>query len=173
MKRLHVHVGVEDLDRSIGFYSTLFGASPSVLKDDYAKWMLEDPRVNFAISSGRHAARGIEHLGLQVESGAELAEVYGRLKAADRPVLEEGATTCCYARSEKSWIADPDGIVWETFLTHGEATVYGDSPALAALASTEEAEPDCCDDTTPQGVCCEPRPHLAASAPCCGADGSA
>src|SRR5438128_356492 len=108
MKRLHVHVGVADLDSSIGFYSTLFGAEPTVTKADYAKWMLEDPRVNFAISSGNHAASGIEHLGIQVESGEELTEVYARLKAADRPVLEEGATTCCYATSEKSWIADPD-----------------------------------------------------------------
>lgn len=134
MKRLHVHVAVEDLDRSIAFYSTLFGGGPSVTKADYAKWMIEDPRVNFAISTGNHAGRGIQHLGIQVEEKDELAEVYERLQAADRPVLEEGATTCCYARSEKSWIADPDGLVWETFLTHGEATVYGASPELAALA---------------------------------------
>ena len=116
MKRLHVHVGVKDLDQSIRFYSTLFGADPTVTKDDYAKWMLDDPRVNFAISSNHHAAKGIEHLGIQAENNDELAEVYGRLKAADRPVLEEGASTCCYAKSEKSWISDPDGIVWEAFL---------------------------------------------------------
>ena len=143
MKRLHVHVGVSDLDQSIGFYSTLFAAQPTVVKDDYAKWMLEDPRVNFAISSGNHARNGIEHLGIQVENTDELSEVYGRLKAADRPVLEEGATTCCYAKSEKSWIADPDGVVWEAFHTNGEATVYGDSPALETLdASPEPAK--CC-----------------------------
>lgn len=112
MKRLHVHVGVNDLDQSVRFYSTLFGAEPTVTKPDYAKWMLEDPRVNFAISSG-NAHKGVEHLGIQVESGDELQEVYGRLKAADRPMLEEGATTCCYAKSEKSWIADPQGVVWE------------------------------------------------------------
>ena len=165
MKRLHVHVGVSDLDHSVDFYSTLFAAPPTVLKPDYAKWMLEDPRVNFAISAGRHEARGIEHLGIQVEDPGELGEVYGRLKAADRPVLEEGRTTCCYAQSEKSWIADPDGIVWETFFTDGEATIYGDSPALATLAAEAEA---CCDETTPQGVCCEPKPELPASAPCCG-----
>lgn len=182
MKRLHLHVGVEDLDRSIAFYSTLFGTGPTVTKGDYAKWMLEDPRVNFAISSGRHATKGIEHLGIQVESSEELAEVYGRLKAADRPVLEEGATTCCYARSEKSWIADPDGIVWEAFQTSGEATVYGDSPALSALSEypseesccapavpkQEPASADCCDETTPQGVCCPPRADKPADAPCCG-----
>jgi catechol 2,3-dioxygenase-like lactoylglutathione lyase family enzyme len=142
MKRLHVHVGVENLDRSIAFYSTLFGAEPTVVKPDYAKWMIEDPRVNFAISAGQHAAKGIEHLGIQTENGAELAEVYGRLKAADRPVLEEGATTCCYAKSEKSWISDPDGVVWEAFLTNGEATLYGDSPALGALS--ENASPTSC-----------------------------
>ena len=123
MKRLHVHVGVANLDSSIRFYSTLFGTEPSVTKQDYAKWMLDDPRVNFAISSGNHAAKGIEHLGIQVESGEELTEVYSRLKSADRPVLEEGATTCCSAKSEKSWIADPDGVVWEAFFTNGEATV--------------------------------------------------
>ena len=138
MKRLHVHVGVGDLDQSITFYSTLFGAEPSVVKADYAKWMLDDPRVNFAISTGGHAGKGIEHLGIQVESAGELAEVYGRLKAADRPLLEEGATTCCYAKSEKSWIADPDGVVWEAFLTNGEATVYGDNADLSALSESPE-----------------------------------
>lgn len=142
MKRLHVHVAVEDLAASIRFYSTLFAAQPVVLKDDYAKWMLDDPRVNFAVSSGSHAAVGIQHLGVQVESAAELGEVYGRLKAADRPVLEEGRTTCCYAKSEKSWIADPDGVVWEAFFTDGEATVYGDSPALEGLADRQPAR--CC-----------------------------
>lgn len=153
MKRLHVHVGVNDLDRSIRFYSTLFGSNPTVTKADYAKWMLDDPRVNFAISAGCHAAKGIEHLGIQVEHGAELAEVYGRLKAADRPVLEEGATTCCYAKSEKSWISDPDGVVWETFLTSGEATVYGDSPDLGAMSPNASSD-----------ACCAP---ALATAPSC------
>ena len=143
MKRMHVHVGVNDLGQSIRFYSTLFGAEPTVIKHDYAKWMLDDPRVNFAISAGHHVAKGIEHLGIQVENSEELVEVYGRLKAADRPVLEEGATTCCYAKSEKSWIADPDGVVWETFLTNGDATVYGDSPTLTA-ASLNASNDGCC-----------------------------
>ena len=143
MKRLHVHVGVADLDRSIGFYSTLFGTAPTVRKDDYAKWMLEDPRVNFAISAGAEAKQGVRHLGIQAEGGDELDDVYGRLKAAGRPVLEEGRTTCCYAKSEKSWIADPDGVVWEAFFTDGEATVYGDSPALAALTD-DGAAGKCC-----------------------------
>ena len=148
MKRLHVHVGVADLDQSIRFYSTLFAAEPTVTKPDYAKWMLDDPRVNFAISAGGHAARGIEHLGIQSESVEELGEVYGRLKAADRPVLDEGRTTCCYAKSEKSWIADPDGIVWEAFFTDGEATAYGDRPALGTLADSL-SDTQCC---VPTGV---------------------
>ncbi len=158
MKRLHVHVGVTSLDQSIGFYSTLFGAPPTVIKHDYAKWMLDDPRVNFAISAGQHAAKGIEHLGIQVESASELSEVYGRLQAADRPVLEEGATTCCYAQSEKSWIADPDGVVWEAFFTNGEAVVYGESPELSALS-----------DSAAPNACCAPAiPAPAATPSCCG-----
>lgn len=157
MKRLHVHVGVEDIEASIRFYSTLFGAEPSVAKADYAKWMLEDPRVNFAISSGQTAATGIEHLGIQVESEDELAEVYARLRAADRPVLEEGATTCCYARSEKSWISDPQGVVWETFRTTGEAVDYGQGPELSRLASANAAAQACCVPDLP-----------AAEASCCG-----
>lgn len=143
MKRLHVHVGVTDLERSIAFYSGLFGASPTVTKPDYAKWMLDDPRVNFAISHKEGASKGVEHLGVQVDDAGELAEVYGRLKAAKGPVLEEGATTCCYAKSEKSWISDPDGVVWEAFLTHGDATVYGDGPDFAPLAPPAPAA-TCC-----------------------------
>lgn len=157
MKRLHVHVSVEDLTQSIGFYSTLFAAQPTVTRPDYAKWMLDDPRVNFAISAGQHDTRGIEHLGIQVENEAELAEVYGRLKAADRPVLEEGATVCCYAKSEKSWIADPQGVVWETFHTTGEAVNYGTSPELDRLASESATANACCApaiDTQPTTSCC-------------------
>lgn len=134
MKRLHVHVAVDDLDRSIGFYSTLFAAQPTVTKPDYAKWMLDDPRVNFAISM-RGSAAGVEHLGIQVEDAGELAEVYGRLANADAPVVEEGKTTCCYAKSEKSWITDPQGVVWETFLTEGESTSYGTSATIDALTA--------------------------------------
>lgn len=151
MKRFHVHVGVTDIEQSIGFYSTLFGTAPSVVKNDYAKWMLDDPRVNFAISSDHHAAKGIEHLGIQAEDAAELADVYGKLKAAGRPVLEEGATTCCYAQSEKSWISDPDGVVWEAFHTTGDATQYGDSPALSAL-SENAAAGQCCAPSTGCGA---------------------
>jgi catechol 2,3-dioxygenase-like lactoylglutathione lyase family enzyme len=143
VKRLHVHVGVNDLDQSIQFYSTLFAADPTIVKDDYAKWMLDDPRVNFAISAGKHDHKGIQHLGVQAESIDELGEVYSRLKSAERPVMDEGRTTCCYAKSEKSWIADPDGVVWEAFFTDGEATTYGDSPALGTL-SDSLGESKCC-----------------------------
>jgi predicted enzyme related to lactoylglutathione lyase len=125
MKRMHVHVAVDDLPRSIGFYSALFDASPAVVKPDYAKWMLDDPRVNFAISTrGREA--GLDHLGIQVETRTELHEVYARLRKAGGTVTEQGETACCYARSEKSWIDDPSGIAWETFHTTGEHTEYGD-----------------------------------------------
>lgn len=164
MKRLHVHVAVADLQRSVRFYSTLFAAEPTVLKDDYAKWMLEDPRVNFAISA-RSAAVGIEHLGIQVEDEAELAEVHARLTQAEGPILEEGATTCCYAQSTKSWIADPTGIAWETFLTTGEHTTYGDSALIDTGANAAAVT-----------ACCGPKPDFAAAAPatpaakssCCG-----
>ncbi len=132
MKRLHVHVSVEDIAQSVRFYSTLFAAEPAVIKPDYAKWMLDDPRVNFAIST-RSGETGLDHLGIQVETPDELHEVYERLQQAGRPVLEEGATTCCYAKSEKSWITDPQGLSWETFLTSGESTVYGDSVDLGPI----------------------------------------
>jgi catechol 2,3-dioxygenase-like lactoylglutathione lyase family enzyme len=125
MKRLHVHVAVDDLQRSIGFYSALFAARPSVTKPDYAKWMLDDPRVNFAIST-RGGRVGLDHLGIQAEDKDELKEIYGRLHQADGDVIEQGQTSCCYAKSEKSWIDDPAGISWETFLTTGESTDYGD-----------------------------------------------
>ena len=112
-----------------------------MLKDDYAKWMLDDPRVNFAISTGQERGAGVRHLGIQAATLEDLGEVYGRLEEADSPVLDEGRTTCCYAQSEKSWIADPDGVVWEAFYTDGEATTYGDRPALERLAARETA---CC-----------------------------
>lgn len=146
MKRMHVHMAVENLDQSIRFYSALFAAQPSVTKADYAKWMLDDPRVNFAIST-RGGAPGVDHLGIEVESGAELGEVYDRLKKAERPVLEEGKTVCCYAQSEKSWIADPAGMAWEAFHTTGESTVYGSSgPRADALAPAIKG-----------GGCCGPK----------------
>src|ERR1700751_3267978 len=126
MKRFHVHVAVDELKQSIGFYSVLFAAEPSVIKTDYAKWTLDDPRVNFAIST-RGRQPGLDHLGIQVESADELQEVYSRLREAGGGILEEAQTTCCYAKSEKSWTDDPAGISWEAFHTTGEATHYGTS----------------------------------------------
>jgi catechol 2,3-dioxygenase-like lactoylglutathione lyase family enzyme len=162
MKRLHIHVAVDDLAHSIRFYNALFAVEPSVSKPDYAKWMLDDPRVNFAISK-RGANTGLQHLGIQVETPQELGEVYERLQHAGRPVVEEGETTCCYAQSEKSWITDPQGLWWETFLTTGESTVYGGDAPLDATEATA-----CCTPKTPQGECCPPKPELPAVAPCCG-----
>jgi len=145
MKRMHVHVVVDNLDQSIRFYSALFAAKPAVLKPDYAKWMLEDPKVNFAISIHDGRTAGIDHLGIQVEDDAELLAVYGRLKEAEGPVFEEGKTTCCYARSEKSWTVDPQGVRWEAFLTTGESTVYGTSVDLPShMAKTPGAGAACC-----------------------------
>jgi catechol 2,3-dioxygenase-like lactoylglutathione lyase family enzyme len=141
MKRMHVHVAVDDVSASVRFYSTLFASEPAVLKPDYAKWMLDDPRVNFAISR-RGGKPGIRHLGIEVEDETELAEVYGRLERAERPVLEEKGTTCCYAQSDKQWIADPQGVTWETFLTKGEATIYGRSAAVESL--NDVADAPCC-----------------------------
>ena len=133
MKRMHVHIGVEDLNRSIGFYSVLFGAQPTVVKDDYAKWMLDDPRVNFAISE-RGQALGVDHLGIQTESGEELAELAGRLKAAGEATRDQVATTCCYAVGDKAWVNDPSGVRWETFHTFGEAAVFGEDEPAARTA---------------------------------------
>ncbi len=133
MKRLHVHIAVDDLDRSIGFYSTLFGAGPSVLKADYAKWMLEDPKVNLAISQRGGRQGGVDHLGIQVESDGELRDLAHRLKSAGEKTRDQNATTCCYAQSNKAWVDDPSGVRWETFFTFGEATVYGeDEPVRQA-----------------------------------------
>jgi catechol-2,3-dioxygenase len=164
MKRLHVHVAVDDLHASTRFYSQLFAADPVVSKQDYAKWMLDDPRVNFAISA-RTTRPGIEHLGIQVEDRDELAEINERLKRAGGPVFEEGATTCCYAQSEKIWIEDPQGVRWETFLTTGQSTVYGNDAAISELTSA------CCTPAShKEGSCCAPVEHANESsrAICCG-----
>jgi hypothetical protein len=142
MKRLHLHVSVPDLAPSIRFYQTLFGAPPSVVKDDYAKWMLDDPKVNFAISA-RGRAAGVDHVGIQVESASELGAIAGRLKAAGAATFDEQAATCCYAQSDKSWVADPAGVRWETFFTYGEAVTYGESAALAELEAAA-AKTGCC-----------------------------
>lgn len=147
MKRLHLHIAVDDLDRSIGFYSTLFGAQPSVVKDDYAKWMLEDPKVNLAISR-RGWAAGIDHVGIQTDTAGELSDLAVRLKSAGETTFDQEATTCCYAKSDKSWVVDPSGVRWETFHTIGEATTYGESEPEALLAANGASAP------APQAACC-------------------
>jgi len=154
MKRLHVSVAVSDLDNSVQFYATLFGAEPTVLKSDYAKWMLEDPRVNFSISS-RGLQKGVDHLGIQVEDDAELAAVAGRLARAGESVHEQKATTCCYARSNKAWVHDPEGVAWETFHTFGASTVYGED---RADEETTEGE---------KSACCTPAAEQTAASSCC------
>jgi hypothetical protein len=160
MKRLHLHVSVPDLAQSILFYETLFGAPATVVKDDYAKWMLDDPRVNFAIST--HRAAGLEHVGIQVDTADELSELSSRLKAAGEQTFDEAATTCCYARSDKSWVSDPAGLRWETFFTYGEATTYGGSEALAALEAAQQAPAACC------GPKAALEPAETRAAACCG-----
>jgi len=156
MKRMHVYVGVEDLDIAIGFDSGLFATQPAVLKPDYAKSMLDDPRVNFAISTrGKHP--GLDHLGIQVESQDELQEVYARLHKAGGNIIEQGQTSCCYAKSEKSWIDDPAGISWETFFTTGESTQYGDGTGERDARIAH------------QKVCCEQQATSQTASACCAA----
>ncbi len=141
MKRFHVHVAVNDLEQSIRFYSALFGAEPAVKKPDYAKWMLEDPRINFAISDRRGAA-GIDHLGLQAEDGAELEEIGTRLAQADVSTTAQKGANCCYAKSDKYWTVDPQGIAWESFHTLDSVPLYGSDTRSAARA--EPAKGACC-----------------------------
>jgi catechol 2,3-dioxygenase-like lactoylglutathione lyase family enzyme len=145
MKRIHIHIGVEKLDESIRFYSTIFGAQPVKIKPDYAKWMLDDPRVNFAIST-RALKRGVDHFGIQVDDNDELAEIRERLKAAELAVFDEGQTVCCYANSDKSWVQDPTGTPWEAYRTMEDAQIFS-SKAVAR-----------------ESACCAERP--ASNAPC-------
>jgi catechol 2,3-dioxygenase-like lactoylglutathione lyase family enzyme len=151
MKRLHIHVAVENLPQSIGFYSALFAAEPAMVKIDYAKWMLDDPRVNFAIST-RGREPGLDHLGIQVENSDELQEVYARLRQAGGNVVEQGQTACCYAKSEKAWIDDPAGISWETFMTSGESTNYGDGTGERVARVAHEKQSACCAPKTMPGT---------------------
>lgn len=147
MKRFHVHVGVKDLNESVQFYSALFGQQPTKLKDDYAKWMLEDPRINFAIST-RSNSQGVDHLGFQVDEGHELSEMTERLKKADLGIFGEGSTTCCYAESTKAWVKDPNGLAWETYHTMADAEVYSVKPKIskggACCAPKSTTTKSCC-----------------------------
>jgi hypothetical protein len=138
MKRFHVHVAVDSIDAAVPFYSRLFGFQPTVLKPDYAKWMVEDPRISFAISA-RGAARGVNHLGFQLDSDEELRAMHAQLQEADSAIVEEMGASCCYAKSDKYWITDPAGIAWETYHTLGTIPVFG------ATAS---------DDTASDSTCC-------------------
>lgn len=149
MSRLHLHISVPSIEEAISFYSTLFDARPSVVKDDYAKWMLDDPCVNLAISS-RARATGIDHVGVQVDTAEQLAVLATRLKAAGASTFDQEATTCCYAKSDKSWVTDTANVRWETFFTHGEATAYGEDEMLPDLA----ASACCAPADTPKTACC-------------------
>lgn len=134
MKRFHVHLHVDDLAKSIGFYSRLFAAEPARVEQDYAKWMLDDPRINFAIST-RGDGKGVDHLGIQAEDEAELAQLKARAQAADRTLVDEGETLCCYSRSEKHWVTDPQGVAWEHYRTLESAQVYGKSRPVGDASS--------------------------------------
>ncbi len=155
MKRFHVHMHVQDLAQSIGFYSKLFSAEPARVEADYAKWMLDDPAVNFAIST-RGAQAGIDHLGFQTDDPAELAAMKARAEAADMSLLDEGATTCCYARSEKHWVTDPQGVAWEHFHTLGNIPVFREG-ASADAAVADAAIANATSPVVEAAACCTPR----------------
>ena len=166
MKRFHAHLHVDDLSQSIAFYSKLFAAAPTRVEADYAKWMLEDPRVNFAIST-RGAKPGLDHFGLQTDDAAELAELKARAEAADMALLDEGNTTCCYARSEKHWVTDPQGIAWEHFHTLGDIPVFNEaapSSAPGACCTPSAAAPA---PAAPRAACCGPATATNSKTSCC------
>ncbi len=158
MKRFHVHVAVADLEQSIRFYSTLFNTAPSVEKEDYAKWMLDDPRINFAISK-RGKEPGLDHLGIQVEDAADLKEISLRLKEAQQPAIEQEQTTCCYAKADKTWVHDPQGIAWESFYTTGSATTYGEDANLPTQSKSACCEPEM-QNGSAQTACCAPEAEV-------------
>lgn len=160
MKRFHVHLHVEDLARSIGFYSKLFAAEPTRVEGDYAKWMLDDPRINFAIST-RGSQPGIDHLGFQTDDPSELAEMKARAESADMALLDEGETTCCYARSEKHWVTDPQGIAWEHFHTLGNIAVFSEAAAAEGAATA------CCTPTSATPAAPAAAPASAGANACC------
>lgn len=165
MKRLHLHVSVDNLADSVHFYSGMFAAPPSVLKGDYAKWMLDDPRMNFAISQ-RGATSGLNHLGIQVESEAELSEMQGRLDALQPGVPKEEGVACCYAKSDKYWVNDPSGIAWETFHTLDHIPVFG----REAAPGTVQEDSACCvplAKSESKSACCVPAGKPGANGACC------
>jgi catechol 2,3-dioxygenase-like lactoylglutathione lyase family enzyme len=158
MKRFHVHVHVTDLATNIDFYSKMFGAQPARVEGDYAKWMLDDPAVNFAISTRGHGHTGLDHLGIQVDNDADLLALKAQAQAADLSLIDEGATTCCYAKSDKHWLMDPQGLPWEHFQTLGSIPVFREGePAVAASAPA--STPTATSTATPQATsaCCTPK----------------
>ena len=167
MKRFHVHVAVDDLAAATRFYATLFGQAPTVAKSDYAKWMLDDPRVNFAISQ-RGGAAGLAHLGIQVDRRDELDVLHAQLEAAGETIADKGSVTCCYAKSEKGWVRDPVGLSWETFVTHGEATTYGERRKLLGECCVPESAVPETPSAKSRGKSPEPVRTKAGAAECCG-----
>ncbi len=166
MKRFHVHVAVDDLAASITFYSKLFGQSPSKQQPDYAKWMLEDPRVNFAISSRGHAA-GVNHFGMQAETPEELADLKAvAYDASGGAAIDQGEAACCYAKSEKHWTIDPQGMAWEHFLTMSDALAFGEDTATQSGACCVPVRAS--DASTERGACCVPQEAAPGQAQCCG-----
>lgn len=170
MKRFHVHVHVDDLARNIAFYSQMFGTQPARVETDYAKWMLDEPAVNFAISTRGHGHLGVDHLGIQVDNEADLAAMKAQAEAADMTLIDQGATTCCYARSDKHWIVDPQGLPWEHFRTLGTIPVFSESPGLTQeVAQADAPQSACCtpkapnqtaaQDTADSSACCTPIPR--------------
>jgi len=160
MKRFHVHVAVKDLDQSVRFYSTMFGSEPTVQKRDYAKWMLDDPRVNFAISQ-RGQRLGINHLGVQAESDEELEAIHANLVQADSTVIAEQGVHCCYATSDKYWVTDPQGVAWESFRSLGSVPFYGAEDGAERASCGTSASSGCCSPdaqvrTEATAACCAP-----------------
>lgn len=145
MKRFHVNLTVKDIDKSIAFYNELFASQPVIRKDDYAKWMLDDPFVNFSISTKGNIA-GVDHIGIEAASDDDLAVIRERLEKADSPIFDQEAVNCCYADSKKAWIRDPDGVAWETFHTTGQTTNYGDgiTPERAHFDEAPAPSERCC-----------------------------
>ncbi len=173
MKRFHVHIHVEDLARNIDFYSKMFGAQPARVEPDYAKWMLDEPAVNFAISTRGQGHLGLDHLGIQVDSEADLATLKAQAQTADLALLDQGATTCCYARSDKHWVVDPQGLPWEHFRTLGTIPTFRESPDLVqdAAAPSDSDASACCTPAPAvtaaaqqtEGACCTPIPRAKGS----------
>lgn len=167
MKRFHVHVHVDDLARNVAFYSAMFGMQPTRVETDYAKWMLDEPAVNFAISTRGQGQVGVDHLGIQVDNEEDLSAMKAQAQSADMVLIDEGATSCCYARSDKHWVVDPQGLPWEHFRTLGTIPVFGEGEVAHAETAAIE--------TPPASACCGPRatakpigiPVKAASAGCC------